>query len=144
MKKRTKSKKSSQATAAADQDIAVLLTTLVQKLASFEAKIDTVLSRISSQPPAAPRQQQAPAPAPERRREPRPMHKAVCADCGKDCEVPFRPSAGRPVYCKECFAARKSAGTFRPGGDRGPKESPPAAASSKPVKKKKRPAKKSK
>jgi CxxC-x17-CxxC domain-containing protein len=36
-------------------------------------------------------------------RGPREMHKAVCANCGKDCEVPFEPTDGRPVYCSECF-----------------------------------------
>lgn len=35
---------------------------------------------------------------------PREMHKATCADCGKECEVPFEPKEGRPVYCKECYA----------------------------------------
>ena len=30
-------------------------------------------------------------------------HKAVCADCKQDCEVPFKPTEGRPVYCKECY-----------------------------------------
>ena len=34
---------------------------------------------------------------------PREMHKAVCADCKQDCEVPFKPTEGRPVYCKECL-----------------------------------------
>ncbi|MBS3089903.1 DNA-directed RNA polymerase [Candidatus Pacearchaeota archaeon] len=34
---------------------------------------------------------------------PRVMHKAVCADCKQDCEVPFEPREGRPVYCKECY-----------------------------------------
>ena len=33
----------------------------------------------------------------------REMHKAKCADCGKDCEVPFKPSGGRPVYCRDCY-----------------------------------------
>ena len=33
----------------------------------------------------------------------REMHKAVCADCGKECEVPFKPKEGRPVYCRECY-----------------------------------------
>lgn len=33
----------------------------------------------------------------------REMHKAVCADCGKECEVPFKPSKDRPVYCQECY-----------------------------------------
>lgn len=31
------------------------------------------------------------------------MHQATCADCGKKCEVPFRPSGDRPVYCSDCF-----------------------------------------
>lgn len=39
----------------------------------------------------------------DRDRQPRQFHKAVCADCGQDCEVPFKPKEGRPVYCKECY-----------------------------------------
>lgn len=34
---------------------------------------------------------------------PREMHKAKCADCGNECEVPFKPSGERPVYCRDCF-----------------------------------------
>ena len=34
----------------------------------------------------------------------RQMHPAVCASCGKDCEVPFEPRNGRPVYCSDCYA----------------------------------------
>lgn len=33
---------------------------------------------------------------------PREMHKAKCSDCGNDCEVPFKPTEGREVRCKEC------------------------------------------
>jgi CxxC-x17-CxxC domain-containing protein len=36
----------------------------------------------------------------------REMHKAVCAECKKECEVPFKPTAGKPVYCRECFSKR--------------------------------------
>lgn len=36
------------------------------------------------------------------------MHKAVCSECGKRCEVPFRPMNGKPVYCNDCFAAKRS------------------------------------
>lgn len=43
------------------------------------------------------------------------MHKAVCGECGKNCEVPFRPSGDKPVYCNNCFGAKKE------GGDRGPR-----------------------
>ncbi len=31
------------------------------------------------------------------------MHQAVCDKCRKDCEVPFRPTGGKPVYCSDCF-----------------------------------------
>lgn len=36
------------------------------------------------------------------------MHSAICADCGKDCEVPFKPSGDKPVYCSNCFSAREN------------------------------------
>jgi CxxC-x17-CxxC domain-containing protein len=34
----------------------------------------------------------------------------MCSACGKETTVPFRPTLGRPVFCKECFQARKFAG----------------------------------
>lgn len=40
-------------------------------------------------------------------REPREMFDAVCAECGKECKVPFNPTEGKAVYCSECFAARR-------------------------------------
>ena len=39
-------------------------------------------------------------------RAPREMHAVVCAQCGKDTEVPFMPSGDRPVYCSDCFSKR--------------------------------------
>ena len=38
---------------------------------------------------------------------PREMHKAVCSECGKDCEVPFKPTEGKPFFCKDCFMKKK-------------------------------------
>ncbi len=35
---------------------------------------------------------------------PRQMFKAVCAQCGKETEVPFQPRGDRPVYCSDCFS----------------------------------------
>jgi CxxC-x17-CxxC domain-containing protein len=32
---------------------------------------------------------------------------AICSQCGKDTTVPFRPTQGRPVYCRDCFQQRK-------------------------------------
>jgi CxxC-x17-CxxC domain-containing protein len=34
---------------------------------------------------------------------------AVCSQCGKETTVPFKPTQGRPVYCKECYQNRRSA-----------------------------------
>lgn len=34
---------------------------------------------------------------------PRQMFHVVCADCGKETQVPFEPTNGRPVYCSDCF-----------------------------------------
>jgi CxxC-x17-CxxC domain-containing protein len=31
------------------------------------------------------------------------MHKAICTECGNKCEVPFRPTGGKPIYCSNCF-----------------------------------------
>jgi len=33
----------------------------------------------------------------------RQMFPAVCAECGKDTEVPFEPRKDRPVYCSDCY-----------------------------------------
>ena len=33
-----------------------------------------------------------------------------CSACGKETTVPFRPTQGRPVFCRECFQSRKFAG----------------------------------
>ena len=38
---------------------------------------------------------------------PREMHKTVCSECKKECEVPFKPTEGKPVYCRDCYAKRK-------------------------------------
>jgi len=47
------------------------------------------------------------------------MHKAVCSDCGKDCEVPFRPTGDKPVFCSTCFSKQGGGDNSR---DRGPKK----------------------
>ena len=42
------------------------------------------------------------------------MHRATCADCGKSCEVPFRPSNDKPVYCSQCFGKGGSSRPSKP------------------------------
>lgn len=34
-------------------------------------------------------------------------HPATCAACGAQTRVPFVPRADRPVYCRDCFNARR-------------------------------------
>ena len=154
--------KSSSASVFANQDIVGLLTMLVQKLTSLEEKLDLVLSRLTLQPVAVPQKEFKPDYSSQRHTtSPRPMYKVICADCGRHCEVPFRPSVGRPVYCKECFAIHKNKNRpdSRPQDSR-PKGSPPvylqpsdtpsyletpkSTETPKPVKKKKKAAKKKK
>jgi CxxC-x17-CxxC domain-containing protein len=42
------------------------------------------------------------------------MHKAICAECGKSCEVPFKPNGEKPVYCSDCFAGGKGGDSYAP------------------------------
>jgi CxxC-x17-CxxC domain-containing protein len=37
----------------------------------------------------------------------REFHTATCAECGKPTEVPFKPTEGRPVYCRDCYQAKR-------------------------------------
>lgn len=40
----------------------------------------------------------------------RPSYEAVCAACGVQTTVPFRPRGDRPVYCRTCYSAQVPAG----------------------------------
>ena len=40
----------------------------------------------------------------------RPLFSTQCSSCGKSCEVPFRPTGERPVYCTECFRSQRDSG----------------------------------
>lgn len=58
------------------------------------------------------------------------MHSAVCSECGNSCEVPFKPTSSRPVFCVRCFkkdgssspSKRGSDRSFDRGSDRGPEK----------------------
>ena len=53
----------------------------------------------------------------------RQMYPAVCAQCGKETEVPFKPSGDRPVYCSDCYKERNPGGRSSSGGSRGGRNS---------------------
>ena len=38
---------------------------------------------------------------------PQTMFKAICSDCGKECEVPFKPNGSKPVFCRDCFQNKR-------------------------------------
>ena len=41
-------------------------------------------------------------------RAPREMFSATCSNCGREAQVPFRPTNGKPVYCSDCFKSQRS------------------------------------
>jgi len=43
--------------------------------------------------------------------EQREMHEVTCDKCGKRCEVPFKPTASKPVYCDDCFRKNGNSGS---------------------------------
>ena len=169
MKKRAKAK-----TAKTDMpDLVTAMMKLVERLEVMEKKMDQVLGRVSNLPsemrravqdvhPPQPFRQTQPAPRQDQSSQPpqnqsqreRVLHQAVCADCCKRCEVPFKPSGDRPVYCPACFAIRKAghvpkditSGIIVPAHVRELKQPLPAASKSKKAASKavKKPAKKKK
>ncbi|MBP6857822.1 MAG: hypothetical protein KBC11_01365 [Candidatus Pacebacteria bacterium] len=45
----------------------------------------------------------------------KPMYKAVCSECNKNCEVPFRPTGEKPVFCSDCFNKKRDPSDTRGG-----------------------------
>jgi CxxC-x17-CxxC domain-containing protein len=43
----------------------------------------------------------------------REMHVVTCSDCGTETRVPFLPSSGRPVFCRDCYRSHKPDGEGR-------------------------------
>ena len=113
-------------------DLVAVMTKITERLESLETKMEQVIQQTAGNQRHAQPQQHRPQPQsqPREPRSPqqqahshsqaaqnqnsnpqrgnRPLYQAVCADCQKKCEVPFMPTAERPVYCKECFAGRKA------------------------------------
>jgi CxxC-x17-CxxC domain-containing protein len=45
-----------------------------------------------------------------RERARRPTYPAICAQCGVETQLPFRPVEGKEYYCRDCYRARKGGG----------------------------------
>ena len=112
--------------------VAGLINKVQQQLSAMEKKLDILISQSSKRPFEKSYSQK-----PSRRfnhshrhdrgrgdsgpRE-RTYTRVVCADCNKECEIPFKPSGNRPVYCKECFSKRKGGSSFNANRDNRPEE----------------------
>ena len=63
---------------------------------------------------------------------PKQMFQTTCSKCGQDCEVPFRPTGARPVFCNNCFKSednrRPSFGQPQSNSNRGEKFSAPSSS----------------
>ena len=87
-----------------------LMSKLLDRLVSLEKKKDVVISQTARN---VPERREAIKPVHTYNNKP-PVHRervlygAVCAECSKECEVPFKPSQNRAVYCHACFSHRKS------------------------------------
>ncbi len=44
------------------------------------------------------------------------LHQATCDKCHRPCEVPFRPTGEKPVYCQDCFRTEGPAASGKFGG----------------------------
>jgi CxxC-x17-CxxC domain-containing protein len=53
------------------------------------------------------------------------MHKVTCDECESLCEVPFRPSSDKPVFCDSCFGGKRE---NKRGGSFGDKRSEPSSS----------------
>ena len=116
----------------AGPDITDLINKIQEKLVVLEQKIDTLINKPSPRP-AEVRPAHQPYQEQRYRRDhtdtrgrdnfrERVLHKAICAECKQECEVPFKPTGERPVYCKECFSKRRTGSSFNERPDNRPRE----------------------
>lgn len=108
-----------------DSELIEIVSTMQEQLAVLDKKFDQFMTKTltelaqamaASKPSPVrhvPIQHQTARPV-ERPGSGRPMYSVVCYSCGDDCEIPFRPSGNRPVYCKSCFAKKKAEQSSKP------------------------------
>jgi|EPASupsiteSAE347_1022098.scaffolds.fasta_scaffold01187_13 CxxC-x17-CxxC domain-containing protein len=125
MKKTSKRKTAAAAEVIAQPDnLSAAIGRIQQQLTFLEKKIDALIAQPSSGPSGSFRRDRG---GRDNFRE-RSFTKAICAECHTECEVPFKPTGDRPVYCKDCFSKRQEGageagrGSFKPRFDHGPRE----------------------
>ena len=109
-----------------------LINKVQQQLSAMEKKLDILISQSSKRPfeksySQKPSQRFNHSQRHDRGRQgdgprERTYTRVICADCNKECEIPFKPSGNRPVYCKECFPKHKGGSSFNANRDNRPEE----------------------
>ena len=110
-----------------EQDIAGLINKIQRQLSAIETKLDSLIGQSSKRPFEKSYSQKPSRHFNHPYRHDRGRQgsdfgettytRVICAGCNKECEIPFRPSGDRPVYCKECFAKRKKGNPFNANRD---------------------------
>ena len=109
-----------------------LINKMQQQLNAMEKKLDILIGQSSKRPFERSYPQRPSRPFDRSQRydrggqgngpRERTFTRVVCADCAKECEIPFKPSGDRPVYCKECFSKRRQDSPFNANRDNRPAE----------------------
>ncbi|MDP8259938.1 MAG: hypothetical protein P9L96_02915 [Candidatus Gygaella obscura] len=103
-----------------------LVDKLQQQLTAIEGKLDILINQSSKKPFERDYSQKSShhlshnrydRPRQDRDSRERTYTRVICAGCNKECEIPFKPIGGRPVYCKECFSKRNKENSFSAGRD---------------------------
>jgi len=115
-----------------EQDLAGLINKVQQQLSAMEKKLDSLISQSSTRPFEKSYSQKPSRRFNHSQRHDRGRHgtspmertftRVICADCNQECEIPFKPSGNRPVYCKDCFSKRKRGNLFNSNRDNRPEE----------------------
>ena len=99
-----------------ESDSTGLVNKIHEQLIALEKKVDILISKSMDRPVGSDRFQR-PDSRFRRSERDRPRERnftqAVCSQCGKECEIPFKPTGDRPVYCRDCFSARNDSGSSR-------------------------------
>jgi CxxC-x17-CxxC domain-containing protein len=78
---------------------------VVETPATEEDKTDEPVAEVPASNPTAPTNDTVTTPNIDQTG--RQLYDVKCAKCGKDAQVPFKPSGDRPVYCRDCYAQQR-------------------------------------
>lgn len=89
-------------------DLLAVMSKIEAQMVIFDRKIDTLIQRSAQETKPIAKSNNVPMlPKSNDQHKGRMLHTAICADCKKECTIPFKPSGDRPVYCQDCFSRRK-------------------------------------